>query len=91
MATLRWCYPSDPKERKYFRTAWWASRLENRELWASEAIIWLSVKLVGAAWVVCCQYRYLVVQYSESLADRGLVRCIVYVPWQVISCLRLRC
>jgi len=53
-------------QRIYFRSCWWA-------------IIGLFMKLAVGTWIAARLYRPMIVKYSESMADRGLVRCIVYV------------
>lgn len=51
-----------------------------------EAVIKLISKLIVGLLIILRLYRPMVVKYSESMADRGLVRCIVYVrddfAWQ---------
>jgi len=61
-----WLRPADAKQRVYFAGCWWALSL-------------LLLKVMAATAVMRFFYRPLVVKYSESLADRGLVRCIFYV------------
>lgn len=44
----------------------------------AQATVWMLVKAWCGVYVILT-YRSLVVRYSESLADRGLIRCLIYV------------
>lgn len=60
------CWPPKAEHQKYFGYAWLA-------------VIKLISKLIVGLLIILRLYRPMVVKYSESMADRGLVRCIVYV------------
>jgi len=48
-------------------------------IWVTvQATTWMLVKAYCGVYVILT-YRSLVVRYSESLADRGLIRCLIYV------------
>ncbi|CAJ1348023.1 unnamed protein product, partial [Effrenium voratum] len=67
----RWRFkgPNEDDDKKRRKYSWLAF----------VSVVSLGLKFLGAVYLVGWQYRTLVVQYSESMADRGLLRCLLYL------------